>query len=696
EGFQVLLAIPIRTRHSRFGTLYLLFYQAIDSDFVNDRTIELMAQQGAVYMSRSALFHQLDRQISFTEGILSGIPWFICTLDDRMNITWHNNRIGELSFKNIETLIGTRCCKSFRGREAVCPDCPARQTLTDGRQHEITQRWISDSGETRWIRVNSFPSKDETGRMRSIILFIRDITSETRAQAEIRQFARAIDSIGEAVAFTDMNRQIVSVNKAFERIFGYGDSEVQSSAIDLLLPIEDRPVIDEIMTMIRQDKIWTREMALMKKDDSQVMCSLVVSLVRDDSGLPVGQVYTCFDISRRINREKKMIRHYRELEILHTLSQILSRHTEISDLLQEILERVTLFAGCPAGAILLFRIIDTPDGGFDEIQFDAHYPDVYIEKQLPGYFLKYVDELKHGRRSEQFGRFIRASEPIILNNIQSADSIEEKLVRRMGFHSMQVLPIRASGKVIGLMFMFSSHSFHFVQDHMDIFRSIAAQVGESLYGRYLQRHLMNKARYQISSEVAQRIGGDVNQVLQVLEISRHSVEQAIRNRSWDTLVSGWVSMSRHIWQLYNITLNALSFSMEDERLFFPENLLGTIQRCVDQLRNQSFAERLEIRVEAPDSVPEVYFNKISLQRALANLLILSVEACWFQDHPQIDVKVHGGGQGGNNYAIEIWYLSDRQSPMEHAMDIYRESRSMSDIPVLLSGAIKAIQSHGGS
>lgn len=696
DGYQVLFATPIRTRHSRFGTLYLMFYQAIDSDFVKDRTIELMAQQGAVYMSRSALFHQLDRQISFTEGILAGIPWFICTLDAQMHITWHNNRLGDLNLKTIENLIGTRCCQTFKGRDTICPDCPARQTLNDGEQHEINQRWIMDNGDIRWIRVNSFPSKDETGQMRSVILFLRDITSETQAQAEIRQLAQAIDSIGEAVVFTDMNRQIVSVNKAFERIFNYKAPDIRNSTIDILFPIENQRVTDEITATIRHDKIWSREMELIKHNDDRIMCTLVVSLVRDNAGLPVGHVYTCFDISRRINREKKMIQHYRELEILHTLSQVLSKNIAFTDMLQEILDHVTKFAGCPSGAILLFKIEDAPQPTTDDILVNTDRPDVYQEKELPGFFLKYIEELRQGRRSELFSRCIRTNEPVILNKIQTAGSVEETLVRRMGFHSMQVLPIRASGKDIGLIFMFSPSSYHFNPDQRDIYRSIAAQIGVSIYGRYLQNHLMNRARYQISGEVATRIGGDVNQVLQVVELARHAVETAIQNRSWDALSQGWMNMSRHIWQLYNITLNALSLSAEDERLYFPEDLLSTLSRSVDQLRGQSFADRLEITLNTPDEIPEVYFNKLTLQRALANLLILAVDACWFMEHPRIDVTVHGTTGSGDSYAIEIAYTSDRLSPLEHAMETYRDTRSVSDLPVLLSGAIKAIKSHGGS
>ncbi|MBN1295298.1 PAS domain-containing protein [bacterium] len=696
EGYQVMLAAPIRTRHSKFGTIYLLFYQAIDSDLVKDRTIELMALQGAVYMSRSALFHQLNRQASFTEGILSGIPWFICTLDSGMQITWHNHRIEDLPHGIRGELVGSRCCTVFRERSSICPDCPARLTLSDGNPHEITQRWPGPSGEIRWIRVNSFPSMDETGQMKSVILFIRDITSETHAQSEIRQYARAIDSIGEAVLFTDMDHRIMYANRAFFRIFNYQDQDVKGLSVDLLFPADTREILDDITATTRRDLIWTREIELATYGDDRVTCSLIVSLVREDSGLPVGLVYTCIDITKRVNRERKMIRNYRELEILHATGKLLSQNADVREILHSVLEQITDFSGSQSGALLLYAIDKPEDSGSDEIRFTPARTGLYVERQLPGYFYRFIEEVQQGRESAFITRVNASEDPVVLNRIQSAGSMEEKLFKRMGFQSAVFIPIRTRGRLMGFLCMFSNHSFHFSRDSMDVFRSISSQIGVSLYGKYLQTHIVNRARHMVTSEMAARIGGDVKQVLQMLEITRYMIESGVTQKAWDPVEQGWIAMSRHIWQLYHVTLNILSYSIEDERLYFPESLNGIVRRCIHQMEMQAFAQRIDIRLIAPDEDSEIYVNKPAFHRALTNLLILAVESTWHTEHPGIRITVHDAMGAGEHYAVDIVCSGARNSILEINLNTYRAGGSIATLPVLLSGAIKSIEMHGGS
>ncbi|MCD4655636.1 PAS domain-containing protein [bacterium] len=696
DDFQVLLATPIRTRQSRFGTLYILFYQVISTDMEKDRTIELLAQQAAVYSSRSDLFHQLDRQISFTEGILSGIPWFICTLDSQMNITWHNFRSDYLQLSNVKDLINSKCFESFRNRKSFCPDCPAKQTLTDGKQHEIVQRWISRDDSIRWVKVNSFPFMDETKQMRSTILFIRDITPETQTQSEIRQFSRAVDNIGEAVIITNMEGQIVFTNKAFLRIFNFVGHEINGSPIQIVFPRENSAVYHEILSTIRKDKIWTHEMDLIKNNKELVKVSITASLVRDESGLPIGQVYTCFDISKRIKREKQLIDRYRELEVLHKINNILTTSHELRELLSQILEHISEFAGCSSGTIMLFDLEDHVDERNINVTANPAKPEIFAEKDLPGFFVKYIEEIRQGRKSNLFNKLSLSNIPIIFNNIKPSMSVDAKLIVRMGFHSMLSIPVMSAQNQLGLILLFSSPSFHFNTEMMDIYKSISTQLGISIHGRYLQAKLIAEAKYTLTGEIVSRIGSDVKQVLQGLEKSSRSIENSLSKKSWFSLEKGWMDMSRQIWHLYQTTLNILDYGSENQRLFFPENLNLLIDKCIAQFTKHSFSKRIDIHFQTNDIFPEVYINKIAIQRAITNLLILSIEACWFSNNPQVTIKIHDIGDTGDQYAVDISHNVTKSNQLETDIMNYRNGAPVSTLPILLSSLIRSLQTHGGS
>ncbi|MBN1878972.1 PAS domain-containing protein [bacterium] len=701
DGFQVIVSVPVRTRQSKFGTMYLLFQKAVETDFEKDTTLDLLAQQCAVYTSRSGLFHELDRQISFTEGVLSGIPWFICAIDSQMKITWHNNRKEIRFFNDMEKLIGTKCCLAIRGRDSICPDCPVKQTIHDCRAHEVTQQWIGPSGETQWVKLNSFPLKDETGQMRSAILFIHDISSEIETHSEIRRFARAIDCIGEAVIITDMEGRIVFTNKAFSRIFQYSEIEVKGHRIELLFPTEDAGIHKKITAAINWDRIWMMEMEMLKRDDQRIPASLTASLVIDETGNAIGKVITCFDLSVRLQREKQVIQHYKELEILHKINQLLIQTPDLREVLQQILSQIATFTGCQSGAVLLYDPDTSDERRVGNLLFDPRKPGIITEMSIPGYFAKFVEEFRQGRESPLLQRLGCSSEPMILNSLQSETSIESKLFTKMGFHAMLAIPVRSQSVQLGILFLFSSHSFHFQHDNLDIYNSIATQVGISLYARFLQERLLRDARYILTGEILARIGGDVRQVVQGLEASRHLVEKAIRIQSWSGISGGWDTLNRQIWQLYQLNLNILAYGSEDQKLFFPENINHLVKKWISQFKSLSFTEKIPINFTGSQGISDVYINKVTIQRAFTNLLTLTVDACSSLREACIDIRILESSGGSEFYAIDLDYT---HSPNNHLGTLIQNKRDIlrvpstetpDETPLLLSEAFRCIADHKG-
>lgn len=700
DGFHVIISVPIRTRQTRFGTLYLLFQKAIDTDISKDHTLDLLAQQCAVYTSRSSLFHQLDRQISFTEGILSGIPWFICAIDSQMKITWHNNRQDPEFFSRLEDLVGKRCCSGFKGRETTCTDCPVKQTIQDGQAHESTQQWNNASGNTRWVRLSSFPMKDETGQMRAAILFIRDISHEIDTQSDIRRFARAIDCLGEAVILTGMDGRIVYTNKAFSRIFQYAQGEVLNHHCELLFPSEESNVFKKIMGTINHDRIWVREMDLLRRSDQRIPSSLTASLVLDEHRNPIGTVITCFDMSVKHQRERQIIRHYKELEIMQKITHVLNQNTSLKDTLSEILRLAAVFAGCRSGAVLLYEQVAGDETPGSDPDFDTSRPALFSELELPGYFANFVSEYRQGRESLLLQTLAASNDPTIFSNLKAEKTIESKLLLRMGFNALLAIPIISQESRIGLILLFSEHSFHFQPDNTEIYRSIASQVGMTLHARHLKEKLLKEECNIITGEIIARIGGDVRQILQGLEASRNLVDTAIKSQSWESVDRGWDKLNRLIWELYQVNLNILSYGSEDERLFFPEDLNSLVSRWLMQLRNLSFIDQIRLEFTGSPDMQEVYINKITIQRAFINLFTMVVDACGMLPDASIDIRTMEFPSGDNLYAIEMEFGVPVDASLKRERLFSEDEkllfgRQHKHAPLLVSEALRCIRNHKG-
>lgn len=81
---------------------------------------------------------------------------------------------------------------------------------------------------------------------------MRDISEIKLKNKKLSEFVQAIDSIGEVVTVTDLNNNLVFVNKVFGNVYGYSANEVIGKHISILRKENFDPslfenMIDEII-----------------------------------------------------------------------------------------------------------------------------------------------------------------------------------------------------------------------------------------------------------------------------------------------------------------------------------------------------------------------------------------------------------------------------------------------------------------
>ncbi|MGB3976653.1 MAG: PAS domain-containing protein [bacterium] len=691
DGFQVLISVPIQTKQMHFGTLYLFFKQAIELDIENDQTLDLLAQQCAVYSSRSSFFYKLEREVSFIEGILSGVPWFICTIDRNMRITWHNNNSDIPFNRPVEQLAGTYCYSSFKNRNTPCPNCPVKRTFQEGLPNELSQTWNLATNEVRQIKLNTYPFKEENVEKLSTILFIRDITTEIETQSEIRRLSMAIDNMGEAVIITDMDGKIIFINKAFTRIFDYSAKDMVGRHLELIFAGKESGIFKKIVAAINHDKIWTCEKNLLHRNEKRIPTSMTATPALDEIGTPIGLIITCFDLTTHVIREKQIIENYKELEILHKINKTLGWTTNLEDLLQSVLMHVATFTGCDSGAVILYQKQESTEPFSNGIITDPNKPYISNEIELPGYFSNYIDEYRDGRKSALLDSFQLSNNPTILDNLRSQDSIESKLITRMGFKSVLAIPFQAHNYPLGLILLFSKNSYHFSKDNFQIYQSISALTGIEVYGRYLQEKLLAETRQSTEEKIVNRIGTDIQEVLGTFNISDLPAENALRSQSWPNFQKSIAIINWKHWILNQIAQNLLAYDSNDDKLFFPEDINSLVADWLKQVENSSYLENISYSFKACEDLEEVYIHKVSIRHAFINLLIFAIDSCRHKPHSIISVNIRNSY---DYYAIEIKHDGPvNEKLMEQIYKSNENAIRTIDMPVLLSSTIRILENH---
>lgn len=137
--------------------------------------------------------------------------------------------------------------------------------------------------------------------------FIKNITEWKKAEKEIRMLANAMMSINDCVSITDKENNILFVNEAFLRTYGYSEKELIGENISLVTSPNNKPGIkDEVLKGTLMGG-WNGELVNLRKDGSEFPIHLSTSIIFNENNSPIALIGVSSDITSRKKAEDEMI-----------------------------------------------------------------------------------------------------------------------------------------------------------------------------------------------------------------------------------------------------------------------------------------------------------------------------------------------------------------------------------------------------
>ena len=164
---------------------------------------------------------------------------------------------------------------------------------------ENSQRLKHKDGHWVWIFGRAQILYDENEKAVRMIGTHTDITEEKKLQLKYFYQSQMIEQINDSVTTTDLRGNIVSWNSGSEKTFGYAANEVIGKNISILYREEDISSLKEYVPTLMKTGVYNADIYFVKKSKELIPIAFSLSLLRDQSGDPIGIVGINKDISKR-------------------------------------------------------------------------------------------------------------------------------------------------------------------------------------------------------------------------------------------------------------------------------------------------------------------------------------------------------------------------------------------------------------
>ncbi|MBZ9559961.1 MULTISPECIES: PAS domain S-box protein [unclassified Modicisalibacter] len=309
----------------RLGTLCVIDRQPRELEAAQLRSLEDLARLTVSLIEQRRQKREARTRHALLDSLLEALPEGVVACDDRGELSFFNSRARAWHGAEPERLPPEQWSRRFDLFEAdgrtplPLERIPLRRAWAGEtvRDQELCIR-VPDQ-PPRFVACNGRAFFDDRGERLGAVVGMHDITQRKRAEREIAEtrahLQAVIDASTEvAIISTDRRGLITLFNPGAERLLGYTADEVVGQLTPLAFhrPDEleqraaelsrelDRPVygFDLFVLTPRPGHPENRDWTYVRRDGGQRRVRLVVSVMQDDAGEPIGYLGMALDLSR--------------------------------------------------------------------------------------------------------------------------------------------------------------------------------------------------------------------------------------------------------------------------------------------------------------------------------------------------------------------------------------------------------------
>ncbi|MBI5020927.1 MAG: PAS domain S-box protein [Ignavibacteriales bacterium] len=181
-----------------------------------------------------------------------------------------------------------------------------KNILKTKKQIHVTYRIILSKNNIRNLDTILTPVNSRDGELEKIISISRDVTEKYESDNQIRLLAHAVSCTKDSFILTDLKNNLLFVNPATSKMYGYTDDELIGKNIDLIISPKNRSSITDEIDRSTFNGGWNGELIHRRKDGTELPVEMWTSVVPDDKGNVVAIEWISRDITKRSDVQEQL------------------------------------------------------------------------------------------------------------------------------------------------------------------------------------------------------------------------------------------------------------------------------------------------------------------------------------------------------------------------------------------------------
>ena len=212
------------------------------------------------------------------------------------------------------------------------------------------------------ISLTVSPIYDDNGSVIGASKIARDISDRKQADLVARRLAAVVESSDDAIVSKNLDGVITSWNLAAERMFGYSASEAVGQSIRMIIPADLQAEEDMVLARIRAGQsVDHYETRRRRKDGSELLISLTVSPIADETGVVVGASKIARDSTERARLLALAAEQTAIAQKLSEVGTLVASSLDQSTVIQKVTDTATKLTQAEFGAF--FYNVHDPQSG---------------------------------------------------------------------------------------------------------------------------------------------------------------------------------------------------------------------------------------------------------------------------------------------------------------------------------------------